>query len=713
MPGFFSRMTADQILECSKHLESAMENHAQWLARVNQVLVCKLDPSPDDIAEDAHRRCNLGKWYYGHHDSILNDTPEFVQLGEIHQEMHARAREVLLKMADGHAVALEDYESLLSRVTALRDHINAIGAGFTEELGLISKLTDKIFEYCPEGVMITDENNIIVNINKSFTRVTGYSRSEAIGKSPAILQSGRHGKSFYDKVWKAITEDGHWSGEVWDRRKTGEIYLEWLSISTIKDTHGKTRHYVGVFSDITHNRENEERLHNLAYYDPLTSLPNRTLFHDRLQQMVTRADRSKSLAAVMFLDLDRFKMINDTLGHKAGDTLLVETANRLTGCIRKSDVVARLGGDEFTVILHDVENTECIAQLADKIIDAVSLPYMLEGQEVVVTTSIGISVYPYSGTTAEALTKAADIAMYEAKSRGRNNYQFFRHAASEGVIALFTLENHLRHALDRDEFIIHYQPQVDIETGKINGVEALLRWRHPLYGEILPGAFLAVAEETGLIVAIGEWVIRQACAQNKAWQDMGLPPMRVAVNLSGRQLRRRNFAEKVAEILDETGLDSNWLELELTEDVILQNAQEVLGLLNQLKSMGVWLSIDDFGIGHSSLSYLKRFPIDSVKIDKSFIRNVTSCQDDASISRAIIALANSLELKVIAEGVEHDDQLHFLRSHQCHDAQGYLFSHPLPLEAITALLHKSSADDFTEFFIPVGGFSQVDPLPRV
>lgn len=700
MNGFFSELTADQILECSNHLGSALESHAQWLARINWTLVCKLEPPPDDIAEDAHCRCDLGKWYYGDHNSILKDAPEFIRLGDIHRDMHAQARELLLKTAAGHSVANQDYEVLQGQVTALREHIRSISAGFTEELGLVSKLTTRIFEYCPEGVMITDENNVIVNINNSFTRVTGYTRAEALGKTPTMLQSGRHGKSFYDNIWKTLSTEGHWSGEIWDRRKNGEIYLEWLSISAVKDTHGKTRHYVGVFSDITHNRENEERLHNLAYYDPLTSLPNRTLFHDRLQQMVARADRSKSLAAVMFLDLDRFKMINDTLGHKAGDTLLVETASRLTGCVRKSDVVARLGGDEFTIILHEVEDMDCIAQLADKIIDVVSLPYMLEGQEVVVTTSIGISVYPYSGTTADALTKGADIAMYEAKSRGRNNYQFFRHAASDGVIALFTLENHLRHALERNEFLIHYQPQVDIETGKINGVEALLRWQHPQYGEILPGAFLAVAEETGLIVAIGEWVIRQACAQNKAWQDMGLPPMRVAVNLSGRQLRRRNFAEKVAEILDDTGLDSNWLELELTEDVILQNAQEVLDLLNQLKSIGVWLSIDDFGIGHSSLSYLKRFPIDSVKIDKSFIRNVTSCNDDASISRAIIALANSLELKVIAEGVEHGDQLHFLRSHQCRDAQGYLFSHPLPIEAITKLLHKSSTGDFLDFFVP-------------
>lgn len=689
-----SELSAEEIQECAKQLEDVLESHAKWISRLNETIICRLPPSANDIADDACCHCKFGRWYHGEHHAILNQAPEFVEIGETHRRMHQIAAAILLKTAGGELVEKREYSSLLSHVEELRKQIYALGAGLNQEMGLVSKLADKIFEYATEGVVITDPSGRILNVNQAFACVTGYSRDEVIGKTPAILNSGRQNKPFYETMWKDLLEKGHWEDEIWNRRKNGEAYLEWLSISAIKNENTETTHYVAIFSDITQARENEQRLHQLAYHDPLTRLPNRALFQDRLQQVIAHADRHKSMAALIFLDLDRFKNINDTLGHKAGDVLLSETANRLTGCMRGSDTVARLGGDEFTVILPGINNVASVAQMAQKIIEAISIPFTLEGQDVFVTTSIGISLYPLNGKTVDTLSKTADIAMYQAKALGRNNFQFFRDSSDGGIAALFTLENHLRRALDRNELVVHYQPQVDIEAGKITGMEALLRWQHSQRGEIMPDEFIPLAEESGLIIPIGEWVLRQACIQNKAWQDAGLPPIRMAVNISALQLKQKNFAEIVAMVLDETGLDPNWLELELTESVVMQNAEEAIKQLNQLKSIGVWLSIDDFGTGYSSLSYLKRLPIDTVKIDKSFIHNVTSNEDDASISEAIIALANSLHLKVIAEGVENSDQLYFLREHHCCDAQGFFFSRPLHPEAITLLLRNGILPGF-------------------
>ncbi|MFA7239146.1 MAG: EAL domain-containing protein [Sulfuricellaceae bacterium] len=685
---FPSEPSPEEIQECSRQLERVLDSHTKWLARLFETLTRRLTPFPDDMVEDAHARCHFGLWYYNTHHPMLVDSAEFIEIGEIHRRMHQAARMILSMAASGEIVEKKKYATLLDHAFALRKRIYALSAGLSQEPGYISKVADDIFEYSTEGVLITDTQGHILNVNKAFTRVTGYSRDEVVGKMPTILNSGRHDKVFYEAMWASLTGEGHWEGEIWNRRKNGEIYLEWLSIGAVKSIRGVATHYVAIFSDITVARENEQRLHQLAFFDHLTNLPNRILFQDRLERAIVRADRDSSMVAVMLLDLDRFKIINDTLGHKAGDRLLVEAARRLAGCIRRSDTAARLGGDEFAVILSEMSDANSVSDVAKKILDAVAVPYTLEGQEVFITTSIGISLYPHSGKTVEALTKAADIAMYLAKSQGRNNLQFFRNSGNDAAVALFALENHLRRALERNELMVYYQPQVEIETGKITGMEALVRWQHPDQGEILPGQFIPLAEETGLIVPIGEWVLRQACAQNKAWQDAGLPKMRMAVNLSARQLKQKDLAEKVVEILDETRLDPNWLELELTETTVMQNAEEALGLLNQLKSVGVWLSIDDFGTGYSSLSYLKRFPIDTIKIDKSFICTVTTNEDDASIAQAIIALAESLHLKVIAEGVESRDQFLFLREHQCCDAQGFFFSRPLPADTITTLLQS-------------------------
>jgi diguanylate cyclase (GGDEF)-like protein/PAS domain S-box-containing protein len=688
MNALLQELTADELQECARQLDGVLESHSRWLGRLHEAIICRLPPQPEDLREDAHRHCQFGRWYHENHHPALAQAAGFREIGDIHARMHASARLILLKSTRGEPVTREEYAAMVEQVNELRQKVYGLGVTFTRDLGLISRLADKIFEYASEGVMITDPQGRILNVNRAFTEVTGYTRQEVAGKTPGILNSGRQPPEFYRGMWRSLTENGHWQGEIWNRRKNGEIYLEWLSISAVKDCQGQTTHYVAIFSDITTVKENEARLHTLAYYDALTGLPNRLLFQDRLQQALTRAARDNRLVALMLLDLDRFKIVNDTLGHSAGDALLVDAARRIGGCVRDSDTVARLGGDEFTVILPDVADIRSASKVAQKIVDSLSVPFTLEGHEVFVTTSIGISLYPISARNGEALVKAADIAMYRAKEQGRNNYQFYRSSASAETTALFTLENHLRRALERNELKVFYQPQVEIETGLITGVEALLRWEHPDRGTISPCEFIPLAEETGLIVPIGEWVLREACRQNKAWQDAGIPPLRVAVNVSARQLKQKTLAEKVAEILDDTGLLPEWLELELTESIVMQNAEEAIGLLNQLKSLGVWLSIDDFGTGYSSLSYLKRFPIDTVKIDRSFISGVTRDGDDAAISHAIITLANSLKLKVIAEGVETRDQLVFLREHQCCDAQGYFFSRPLGADQITRLLRE-------------------------
>jgi diguanylate cyclase (GGDEF)-like protein/PAS domain S-box-containing protein len=689
MNALLQELSTDEIQECVGQLERALENHAAWLGKINEALICHLPPRPEDLSEDAHHNCQFGQWYDNLQHPAWSQSEEFALIGDIHRQMHAKAREILIKSSRGEDIGRDEYVDLHDQVSMLRKLIYSLGVSFTRDLGLISKLADKIFEHASEGVMISDPASNIINVNKAFTQVTGYSHDEVLGKSPSLLNSGRQDAGFYRAMWQSLTETGHWQGEIWNRRKSGEIYLEWLSITAITNNSGRTTHYVAIFSDITTVKANEERLHRLAYYDALTELPNRILFNDRLNQAMARASRGNQMVAVMLLDLDRFKIINDTLGHMAGDTLLIDVAQRIDNCMRESDTVARLGGDEFIVVLPDMDNINQASLAAQKIIDVLAQPFSLDNQEIFITTSIGISFYPSSGDNAEMLIKTADIAMYHAKEQGRNNYQFYRSSASDETSALFAMEHSLRRSLERNELSLHYQPQIDIETGNITGMEALLRWQHPERGMIPPNEFIPLAEETGLIISIGEWVLRSACAQNKAWQDAGLPPVRIAVNLSVRQLKQKNLVAKIAEILAETGLDPQWLELELTESVIMQNAEDSVQQLHEIKSLGITLAIDDFGTGYSSLSYLKRFPIDKVKIDQSFVQGVCNNLDDAAISRAIIALAASLNLRVTAEGVETPDQLSFLREHQCCDAQGYLFSRPIPADAMTQMLQQT------------------------
>ena len=553
------------------------------------------------------------------------------------------------------------------------------------------ELSDKVFRNTQDGIVVTDGDGHSISVNPAFTAVTGYLPDEVLGCNPKLLKSGRHGDDFYQAMWETIRGCGQWQGEIWNRRKNGEVYPAWMNISAIHDGSGNAVYYVAVFSDISLVKQNEERLRQLAHYDALTGLPNRVLLTDRLHQAIAHAQRNDSLVGVLFLDLDRFKLVNDTLGHRAGDQLLQEVAMRLESCIRAEDTVARLGGDEFIIVLPNLHSSAGAAYVAEKIIEVLATPFALQGHDLFATASIGIAVYPTTGDSPETLIKHADIAMYQAKEHGRNNYLYFRRGHDEQSRDLFELENGLRHALERNELRLVYQPEVEIETGRIVAVEALLRWKHPERGEIPPSEFIPIAEDSGMIGPIGEWVLRQACTQNRAWQSQGLPPIRVAVNLSVRQLRHVRFAEKVAEILDETGLDADWLEVELTESTVMQHARETMGILWQLKSMGIRLSIDDFGTGYSALNYLKRLPVDTLKIDRSFIEGIESDSNDKAISDAIIALGNSLKLRVVAEGVETEHQVGFLRDHHCCDAQGFFFSTPLESDALARLMASRRA----------------------
>ncbi|CAH2031326.1 sensor domain-containing protein [Trichlorobacter ammonificans] len=541
------------------------------------------------------------------------------------------------------------------------------------ELGLASK----VFENMSEAVVVTDADNNYLSVNPAFSRITGYTQEEVIGKNPRIMSSGRHDAEFYRQMWEAIRTNGYWQGEIWNRRKNSEIYPKWLSIVAVRDAGDQVQNYIAVSSDISERKAADERIHFMAHYDALTGLPNRILLHDRLLQAILYAKRQQTKVAILFLDLDRFKTINDTLGHSVGDLLLQAVAERLKTCVRNSDTIARLGGDEFIVVIPDLRDADHAGKIAQKILNSIAAHFMIRDMELHTTASIGISLFPEDGTANEELISNADVAMYRAKDNGKNNYQFFTPVMNTSSYERLTIENKLRRALEREEFILYYQPQVNVVTGRIIGAEALVRWQNPEIGLVPPDMFISLAEENGMIVPIGEWVLREACRQNSLWQRQGGTPISVAVNLSAMQFHQKNLTTLVARVLEETELQPCWLELEITETGIMKNA-EAITTLNALKQMGIKLSIDDFGTGYSSLSHLKKFPLDKLKIDKSFVHDVTTNQDDTAIVSAIIGMARSLNLQVIAEGVETREQRDFLAANGCCEMQGYLFSKPVP-----------------------------------
>lgn len=536
-----------------------------------------------------------------------------------------------------------------------------------------------VFASTHEGVVITDGEGTIVAVNPAFSAITGYAEAELIGQNPRVLQSGRQDDGFYGRMWRSIRAKDFWHGEIWNRRKSGEVYPELLTISAVRDDAGDVVNYVGVFADISAIKQSESRLQHLAYHDPLTDLPNRRLLLSRLDSAVAKTKSNGSHGALLLLDLDCFKNVNDSLGHLAGDGLLVLVAERLRQRVPEPDSLGRIGGDEFVVMLNEISQPEVAANFAQDLIDQFKLPFVLTGgREVYIGASIGISLFPDHGEGAHDLLQHADTALNRVKAGGRNACGFYDVALTKAVNARLQMEADLRRALDRDEFVLHYQPLVSLSDGRIVSVEALVRWRSPARdaGLVPPDEFIPLAEETGLIIPLGDWVLRAACRQMKTWVDAGLPLESVAVNLSPRQFEHPGLDERTRAILKETGLSPRHLELELTETALM--GSDAADKLDALKGLGVQLTIDDFGTGYSSLAYLAHFPIEKLKIDRSFVRNIQDDRASAEIISTIITLANNLNLKVVAEGVETDVQLEFLRWHGCDTAQGYLFSRPLP-----------------------------------
>jgi len=548
-------------------------------------------------------------------------------------------------------------------------------------------------EAAANAIVITDFHGTIMWVNRAFTTMTGYSKEEILGKNPRILKSGEQPESYYAELWSTISSGKVWKGEIVNRRKDGTTYAEEMTITSVslEDIGNPTNTYfIAIKQDITQRKAAEKQVQFLAYYDALTGLPNRTLLQDRLTKALASARRRKDKVALLFLDLDGFKDINDSLGHSVGDLVLKEVAERLKKWAREQDTVARVGGDEFLVVLTAVKEVADAAVAAERLMNAIIAEFVVQGHSLGIRCSIGISIFAEHGRDGETLIKNADAAMYCAKESGRNNFRFFTKDMNAQAVERLTLENSLRLALGRGELFLVYQPQMDIATGRITGLEALLRWQHPELGLVPPDNFIRIAENSGLIMPIGEWVLRTACSQARKWQDEGLLAVPVAVNVSAVQFRQAGFCELIRRVLHETGLAPQYLELELTESLLLSNADVMFSVLQELKAMGLKLAIDDFGTGYSSLSYLKQFPVGKLKIDRSFIRDIAVNPDDAAITTAITSLAKSLNLKVIAEGVEDEAQMTFLRAHQCDEIQGYYFSKPLAVDKVADKLRGTA-----------------------
>ena len=607
---------------------------------------------------------------------------------ETHEQIYQRPREKLAY----HQWTNRAFFDSAGRVV----YFQSIGQDISERIKAQQELRIAATAFESQvGMTITDSNAIILKVNKAFTEITGFGADEAVGQTPRMLSSGRHDIMFYAAMWQSLLLDGTWAGEIWNRRKSGEVFPEWLTITAVKGGSGQTTHFVGTFLDITSRKLAEERIKELAFYDPLTRLPNRRLLLDRLDVALATCNRHQRRGALLFVDLDNFKLINDTVGHHRGDRLLELVALRLTTCVREGDTVARLGGDEFVVMLEDLSEHEIDAAtqaevVGAKIRTALGQAYQIEGADYRSTPSIGITLF--GGGHHEAIDeplKRADLAMYQAKSAGRNTVRFFDPKMQADISSRAELEVGLREALRKNEFQLYYQPQIAGEN-TIVGVEALVRWCHPMRGIVPPGEFIALAEESDLILTLGEWVLNTACMQLARWE--GSPEMArltVAVNVSARQFHHFNFTEQVLAVLARTGANPKLLKLELTESLLIKDIDGVITKMRTLKACGIGFSLDDFGTGYSSLAYLKRLPLDQLKIDQGFVRDILTDSNDAAISKMIVLLAESLGLTVIAEGVETDDQRRFLASQGCHSYQGYLYSKPIPPTDLEELVNRS------------------------
>jgi len=647
-------------------------------------------------------------------EAVLTGTSrEFIYEYPCHSPLHQRW--FLMKVAPvrafpGAVIAHEDItarrvaEQALARThQGLDDQIKSrtaeLEAVNTELRGEIAKRAQieaqlrqaaAAFEGANEAIVIVNAGREIVAVNAALTRISGYAPEEVLGRNPQLFYAPLHSEQFHDVIWETLAHSGEWQGEVWHKRRNGETYAAWQSFSTISDEHGRVATYVCVFADISDIKNAEARLADLAHHDQLTGLANRLLFNARLEQALERAERQGKKVALLFLDLDRFKILNDTLGHGIGDKLLQAVAQRLKGCLRREDTVARLGGDEFTILLENVTDTQDAAHFARKLSQALAPEIEVDGYRLCTSASIGISVYPDDATQAEDLLRAADAAMYSAKEQGRKTYRFYRTELTEQAFERLAMEQGLRRALANGQFRLVFQPQFTAADGVLYGMEALLRWDHPERGVINPERFIGVAEESGLIHEIGEWVLCQSCLQVRKWQDEGLVVPRLAINVSAREVLHDHLGERIARALDHSRLDPSELviELEITESV-LQRSEGTVSVLKALREVGVHIAIDDFGTGYSSLAQLKQLPLDALKIDRSFLRELATDPDSRAIVSAVLAMGRSLQLKVIAEGVETRQQLDFLSQHGCDAVQGHLLSRPLSAESMRVLLVKA------------------------
>ncbi|MBI5007110.1 MAG: EAL domain-containing protein [Nitrosomonadales bacterium] len=545
-----------------------------------------------------------------------------------------------------------------------------------------------------EGMMVTDESSVIIRVNQAFTRITGYSQEDALGAKPSLLRSDMQDEQFFQRMWESLRKTNSWQGEIWNRRKNGEIYPEWLTITAVIGKDGEVTNYVGTFVDFTERKKAENEIHLLAYYDPLSQLPNRRMLLDRLRQAVSTSVRNHTGGALLFIDLDNFKTLNDTKGHGIGDLLLIEVAKRLQDCVRDGDTLARFGGDEFVLLLEGLseERAQAAVQakaVGEKVLDALSQPYILDGNEFHSSSSMGITLFIEYKDKLDELLKQADTAMYQAKKSGRNTLRFFDPAMQEELEVRAQLEIGLREALRKHEFRLYYQMQVD-HTGRILGAEVLLRWIHPERGLVPPMQFIPLAEETGLILPIGHWVLESACQQLKVWQaDPRKRHLQLSVNVSGRQFRQADFVTQVSEVIERTAIEPSHLKLELTESIVLEDVDDTIAKMQALRQTGVSFSMDDFGTGYSSLSYLTQLPLNQLKIDQSFVRHIGTKTSDATIIQTIIGMASNLGMEVIAEGVETQQQRDFLEANGCRLYQGYLFGRPVPLDEFAASLREN------------------------
>lgn len=628
---------------------------------------------------------------YVHPDDVVS-TQQEVQI--IDREGISSDRfENRYRHKDGH-YRLLSWSSRMSKEDGL---IYAAARDITESRQAEKRLQQAatVFSSTAEGVMITDTSLHILQVNEAFEEITGYRSEEIVGQTPRILRSGRHQQDFYQVMWHAINETGSWRGEIWNRRKNGEVFPQLLTISSVFDEDSQVTSYVGAFTDISSIKKHQQRMDYLAHHDPLTGVPNRLLFHSELRQAIRRTKRQETTLALVLIDLDRFKHINDSLGHAAGDALLVEIVHRFRSVLRSDDILARLSGDEFVVLLDDIDGPKKAAQIANSLLKVLEKPFAVSNTELSITASLGLSLCPQDTDNASTLLSNADAAMFKAKDEGRNTYLFYSAEFTSQAFEFVFLENALQKALEAGQFFLVYQPQYDLTERRMVGMEALIRWRHPDQGMIAPDRFIPIAEQSGLIRRIGRWVLEKACSQGRQWLDAGYAVGRIAVNVAGPQFNARGFVDEVTGILKKTGFPAHHLELEVTESFVMKQTESVIEKLRKLQSIGIEISIDDFGTGYSSLTYLKKLPIDKLKIDRSFVRDIPDDRDDMAISRSIVALAEALKLQVIVEGIETEAQADFFNSFPGVQGQGYLFSKPLTVKELQPVLEVMEDRDLS------------------